>query len=71
MCLGGLCIKPKRMKITKITNVKSKFIIDVVKAIQFILASDISLFLIISIESIPRKDIKSKEDNNICLKKNN
>jgi hypothetical protein len=55
----------------KITNEINKFIIDVVKAIHFILASDISLSLLINMASIPKRGTKSKEDNNICLKKNN
>lgn len=53
------------MKITKDTN---KLSIDVVKAINFILVTETSLSLFISITNTPNKGIKSKDDNSIKKK---
>jgi len=49
----------------KITNEIKKFKIDVVKAINFMLANDTPLSLLINIASTPSIGVKSKDDNNI------
>jgi len=49
----------------KITNEIKKFKIDVVKAINFMLANDTPLSLLMNIASTPSIGVKSKDDNNI------
>ena len=49
----------------KITNEIKKFKIDVVKAINFMLANDTPLSLLINIASTPSIGVKSKDDNNM------
>ena len=53
----------------KITNEIKKFKIDVVKAMNFMLANDTPLSLLINIASTPSIGVKSKDDNNIYKKK--
>ena len=52
----------------KITNEIKKFKIDVVKAMNFMLANDTPLSLLINIASTPSIGVKSKDDNNIDKK---
>ena len=49
----------------KITNEIKKFKIDVVKAMNFMLANDTPLSLLINIASTPSIGVKSKDDNNM------
>jgi len=49
----------------KITNEIKKFKIDVDKAINFMLANDTPLSLLINIASTPSIGVKSKDNNNI------
>ena len=49
----------------KITNEIKKFKIDVVKAMNFMLANDTPLSLLINIASTPSIGVNSKDDNNI------
>jgi hypothetical protein len=53
----------------KITNEIKKFNIDVVKAINFMLANDSPLSLLINMASTPSIGVKSKDDNNMYKKK--
>lgn len=53
----------------KITNEIKKFKIDVVKAINFMLAKDTTLSLLKNIASTPSIGVKSKDNNNIYKKK--
>jgi hypothetical protein len=55
----------------KITNEIKKFKIDVVKAMNFMLANDTPLSLLINIASTPSIGVKSKDDNNMYKKKKN